>query len=445
MVKKLVLLAVALSTVLAAIPVMAATRPTDIAVAASYQDDSAQESTESESVAPVPVGPLAPGERFTSDTFAIEVQDVDVSSSLVRHDYMELRVAVAFLNNSAAPIPYSPTAFSGEYTYPRLEVIDSEGLVYPVNRRIADHALAGSFLPSIPSGLPAHWTVGYQVPTNQSSSLSIQAVVDGNVVATWDLNADPVALSGWDAPDGATVVGIGDRFDWSEGLSINFHTTYGDSCGDPNIVVSAGNGKVFGTVTSSATVDTLFPNVLYPEIPFYAVWADGSTANYQGVEDTDFLFSDISDVFTGDTTSIEPGPETWDVLWNDGLNNRESDERVILAPGTEHDFSVEFTLPRDSRLVDPQANPVAMYTITPDGSAYWVDLADAQDFDAEFLFSSYVDFDTLTDQERADLDTAMESFACGQATPTRFLATLDGTATYWLFDNIPAPVVEEGF
>ena len=444
MVKKLVLLAVALSTVLAAIPVMATTRPTDVAVSASYQDDSAQESTESEVIVADPVGPLAPGERFNGDVFAIEIQGVDVSASLVRTDYVEVRIAVAYQNNSAAPIPYSPTAFAGEYTYPRLELVDGEGIVYPLNRRIADHTVAGSDVPSIPVGLPGHWTVGYQVPATQSTPMSIQLVEGDNVTATWDLEAGPVALAGWDAPDGTSVVTIGQEIEWSDGLTIDFHTVYGDACGDPYMVVSAGNGIVFGTITSSATADTLFPNVLYPNIPFYAVWADGSSARYQGVEEADFLFTDLSSV-TADTADAFDGIEEQGILLGAGLNNRESDERVIMAPGTTHSFAVEFTLPRDSRLVDPQADPVAMYTITPDGTSYWVDLADAQSFDAEFFFDDSVDFDSLTEAEVQFLDKAMESFACGQASPTRYLGTLDGVATYSLFENIPTPVTEESF
>ncbi len=444
MVKKLVLLAVALSTVLAAIPVMAATRPTDVAVSASYQDDSAQESTESEAIVADPVGPLAPGERFNADAFAIEIQAVDVSTSLVRTDYVEVRVAVAYQNNSAAPIPYSPTAFAGEYTYPRLELVDGEGIAYPLNRRIADHTVAGSDVPSIPVGLPGHWTVGYQIPATQSSPMSIRLVDGGNVTATWDLEAGPVALAGWDAPDGASVVNIGQEIEWSDGLTIDFHTVYGDACGDPYTVVSAGNGTVFGTVTSSATADTLFPNVLYPNIPFYAVWADGSSARYQGVDEADSLFKDLSSVSAGTADAFDPFEEE-SVLFDIGLNNRESDERVILAPGTTHSFAVEFTVPRDSRLVDPQADPVAMYTVTPSGTGYWVDLAGAQSFDTEFVFGDSVDLDSLTAAEIQFLDEIVESFACDQASPTRYLGTLDGVATYSLFENIPTPVAEENF
>jgi len=272
MVRKLVLLAVALSTVLAAIPVLAATRPTDIATA-SYQDSRSESSPSvvglpgvlgllgAQSVSAVS-GQLAPGQRYSGDGFALEVQNIDISTSLVREGYLEVRIGVAYQNNGASPIPYSATAFAGEDGYPQLQMIDDEGVVYPLDRTIADHAVAGSDLPSIPVGLPGHWTVGYQVPETQATDLAIQLVQERSVVATWDLDADSVSLQGWAAPDGAMVVGVAEDIAWSDGLVVDFHTTYGDACGDPYSVVSAGNAKVIGTVTSSAVTDTLFPNVL---------------------------------------------------------------------------------------------------------------------------------------------------------------------------------------
>ena len=448
MVRKLVLLAVALSTVLAAIPVLASTRPTDIASSAGTPDLRVSSSTnQTPGVARVagiqtgsPVsGQLAPGQRHVADSFALEVQGIDISTSLVREGYLELRIAVAYQNNSASPIPYSATAFAGEYTYPKLEVIDDEGVVYPLDRRIADHAVAGSDLPSIPVGLPAHWTVGYQVPETQASDLAIQLVEDGTVLATWDLDAGPVGLEGWSAPDGATQVGVSEDIDWSEGLTVDFHTVYGDSCGDPYSVVSAGTGKVIGTVTSTAVTDTLFPNVLYPNIPFYAIWADGSSAHYQNVLDADYLFLELGDVISGDPSKFEPGVETNSVIFDATVNNVESNERVIMPPGSEHIFDLEFGLPRDSRLVDPQANPVALYAINPDGVSYWVDLANAADLNAEFIFGDSFDFDTISKADREALEDLTEAFACTESAPVRYLGTIDGLADYRVVTGIDFP------
>lgn len=450
MVRKLVLLAVALSTVLAAIPVLASTRPTDIASSASATDPrvrSSDVSLSSSRVAAIqtgsPVsGQLAPGERHVADGFALEVQGVDISTSLVREGYLELRIAVAYQNNGVGPVPYSATAFAGEYTYPELEVIDDEGVVYPLDRSVADLAVAGSDLPSIPVGLPAHWTVGYQVPETQASDLAIQLVQAGTVLATWDLDAAPVALDGWTAPDGATEVGVSDDIAWSDDLTVDFHTTYGDSCGDPYSVVSAGNGKVIGTVTSTAVTDTLFPNVLYPSVPFYAVWADGSSAHYQNVLDADYLFLELGDVISGDPSKFEPGVETNSVIFDATVNNVESNEKVIMPPGSEHIFDLEFGLPRDSRLVDPQANPVALYAITPDGVSYWVDLSGAADLDAEFIFGDSFDFDTIKPADRALLEDLTEAFACTESVPVRYLGTIDGLADYRVVTGIGFPVSE---
>lgn len=448
MVRKLVLLVVALSTVLAAIPVLASTRPTDVAVPINPQDSLAVASSDAslgsarlaglQTVSPVS-GQLAPGQRHVADGFALEVQGTDISTSLVREGYLELRIAVAYQNNGVAPIPYSATAFAGEYTYPQLELIDDEGVVYPFDRSIADHAIAGSDLPSIPVGLPAHWTVGYQVPETQASDLALQLVQAGSVLATWDLDATPVGLAGWGAPDGAEVVGVGQDIAWSDGLVVDFHTTYGDSCGDPYSVVSAGNGKVIGTVTSSAIVDTLFPNVLYPVVPFYAIWEDGSSAHYQNVLDADYLFVDVADVVSGDPDRFQPGIEKNSVLYDATVNNVESNEKVIMPPGSEHIFDLEFGLPRDSRLVDPQANPVAMYAITPDGTAYWVDLSNAADLDAEFIFRDSFDFAKIKDADRLTLEKLTEAFACTESVPVRYLGTIDGLANYRVVTGIPFP------
>lgn len=446
MVRKLVLLAVAVSTVLAAIPVLAATRPTDIATT-SYQDSESESSSSvvglpgilgAQSVSAVS-GQLAPGQRYTGDGFALEVQNIDISTSLVREGYLEVRIGVAYQNNGMSPIPYSATAFAGEYDYPELQMIDDEGVVYPLDRTIADHAVAGSDLPSIPVGLPGHWTVGYQVPETQASDLAIELVKDGSVVATWDLDADSVSLQGWAAPEGATVVGVTEDIAWSDGLVVDFHTTYGDACGDPYSVVSAGNAKVIGTVTSSAVTDTLFPNVQYPTIPFYAIWKDGSSAHYQNILDADYLYLDLADVITGDASKFQPGIETNNTIFDATVNNVESSEKVIMPPGSEHIFDLEFGLPRDSRLVDPQANPAAMYTITPDGTTYWVDLSGAADLDAEFLFGDSFDFNKINSAQRQLLEDLTEAFACTESVPVRYLGTLDGLADYRVITGIKFP------
>lgn len=450
MVRKLVLLVVALLTALAAIPVAAATRPADLDKVASIQEDSTEESDETmtdeeaDSIAPSS-GQLALGARFDGDAFAFEVQAVDLSTSLHRQGYQEVRVAVAFRNDGDAPIPYSATAFAGEYSYPSLELVDSAGEIYPLDRSNSNMAVAGSYLTSVPVGLPAHWTVGYQVPQMQSDDLAVRLMVDGNPVATWDLESTPVDLTGWEAPAGATTQSAGDSIAWDDDLTISFHTTYAKACGDAYSVVSAANASVFGTITSSATVDAYFPAVQYPSVPFFAIWEDGSTSKYETVFNGDFWFVEVADVVSGDDVFV--GLENPQVVWDVTNNDFQTAERMIITPATSNNFGLDFTVPRDSRVVDPEAAPVAMYLLTQNGEALWLDLADTQEFDLDLFGRAlyHDEFDDFTKAQREGLQEVFDATACGTATPSRYLNTMFGTSVYFPVRGISGVVVTEGF
>lgn len=444
MVKKLVLLAVALTTVLAAIPVLAA--PRSATVAASYQEESsvltddAEESAEEAAqteTAIEPVGPLALGDRFEADTFALEIQAADVSTSTQRHGYMEVRVSVAMRNDTAQPLAYSPTGLSGETGYPAIELEDSEGVVYAFDRSDPDLSVAGSSVSSILPGTPAHWTVGFQVPDAQSDEMTVHVVSNGARLASWDLGSEPVDTAGWSGPTDLVQVNVGQTMQWSDDVSVSFNLVYGNACGDPYAVISGGGAFVLVDVENSGVTDAYFPNIQYPAPSFVAVWEDGSSAKLGNVWNwIDTTFEDIAER-GDDFTFAESVAISAEEFVPDSLTG----EKIVIAPSHAHSFALGFGVPRDSRLVDPTANPVALYASTPSGELWWVDLSDAPEWDAERQFHE-VDFATIGDAQRQNLEEQNALVSCGFASPVRSMDTIDGVSDYRLETDIRAPQQE---
>ena len=135
------------------------------------------------------------GERFSGPGWELEVQDAFSVRSPDRADYTEVRVGVAMTTTSTA-LPYLFNGLTGGNGYPELTLRDSSGehRTIPVTDPGA-HLLPGSVLSLMLPGVPARWTVGFEVPTAFASTLLLDASWDGQVVATWDLRGPLLALT----------------------------------------------------------------------------------------------------------------------------------------------------------------------------------------------------------------------------------------------------------
>lgn len=377
MVRKLMLFAVVSFTAFAAIPVAAARPGTP--VNAAYQSDS-----EETTAAPPVVVSLDLGERFEGDGFALEVQDAHIVPSIVRTDYLDIRLAVAFQNLGDVALPFSPVALSGEPGYPTLQLVDDEGVVQELDRRDPYRmAVPGSSLQNIPSGLPAHWTLGFEASSEQASQLTVQAVSDGFVVAEWDVLSTPRPLQGWTAPAGATEADTGDTIAWDDAVTLSFDSLGTVACGLADLVHSATSSYVIFDVENSDVVERAFPAVQYPAIPMIAVWDDGTTARH--IESAGIVTQPTSDIvnynsFAGDLTDDEK-----DIVTDEFMNTRPGPEFNMVPPQVQNAVIASvFTASRDSRLADVLETPSALYLLPPDGNPVWLDLSNtANMFDTE--------------------------------------------------------------
>lgn len=406
MVRKFVLLAIAIFMALATIPIVAAARPGNPAVAALQGDDSQQSSQDiafaqtDQTQEVTPPEELVLGERFTSEGFALEVQSFYTSKSLVRQNYSEIRVGVAFQNLGEESLLFSPIALSGEQGYPSLSVVDSAGEEYPLETRNPYRfAVPGSNLQHIPAGLPAHWTLGWQVPETQDSELTLRATWQENVVAEWNLLTAPRTLAGFDAPAGVVVGRAGEDIAWSEvttridppipaegeeraeptfesepQLTIRIQVSETFTCGAASLVYSAAAGTIYADVTNVHTRDAIFPGVGYPEIPMYAIWTDGTSARYGGsgvyLEDEPLTsFSGLGFLTNAEREQAE--------VANDFFVRRldeVGDGQQIVAPGIVAHRALFFGAARDSRLVDVEEPPSAIMLLPPAGDPIWIDV-----------------------------------------------------------------------
>ncbi len=395
MVRKLMLLAVVSLTAFAAIPVAAA-KP-GLPVNAVFQSDNDE----------VPVAPdvvsLDLGERFVGDGFALEVQRAFIVPSIVRTDYLDVRVAVAFQNLGDTPLPMSPIALSGEPGYPSLQLVDDEGVVQELDRSDPYRmAVPTSSLTNIPPGLPAHWTLGFEASSEQASELTVQAVSDGFVVAEWDVLSTPRPLTGWSAPAGVTEASRGDSIEWDDAVTLEFESQGTFACGLADLVFSATTSFVFFDIENSDVVERAFPAVQYPAVPMIAVWEDGTTARH--VESAGFVEQPTTDIvnyskFAGDLTDDEKA-----IIQDEAMNMRPGPEFNMVPPQVQRATMVSsFLAASDSRLADVLDTPIALYLTPPEGNPVWLDLSNTTN--------------------RFDTKEEAENPSCGFGTPSVELGT----------------------
>lgn len=389
MIRKSMLFSAALLAALAAIP--ASARP-DSVVPVSTQAAALQVDAGSGEL-------LSPGERFVGDSFSIEAQDLYTARSLTRTGYDEVRVPVTFVNDSADTMLYSAVALAGNDGFPEVQLRDSAGVAHAIDTRSPGNAAApGSNVTVLPPGLPAHWTLGFQVPSAFTSSLGLEVVQDGTVVATFDLTGDPQPLAGYDMPAGAVAADFGDTVTWSNGVELTFSTVETVACGAPEIVHSAVSTIIEVTVGNTDVVDQFFPEVRHPSVVGYAIWADGSSGRFVGA-------TTVFPAFPEDATVQEMNE-----LMADGVRsipNVRASHEIVVPPGFDLNLGLVFQTPRDSRFVDVTSDPIALWLTSPEGSEIWVDLTSAPVSNFE------VPEDFQTD------------VACAFGQPTLFLNTAD--------------------
>lgn len=388
MIRKSMLLTAALLAALAAIP--AAARP-DSAAPGVAQSPPAQVDTEADQ--------LDLGERFAGDGFSFEVQDVYTARSLIRTGYDEVRVPVTFVNEGGDAMAYSTVGLAGIDGYPTVQLRDSAGVVHPVDTRDPGNSVApGSNLTVVPDGMPVHWTVGFQVPSAYTPSMSLEVVVNQSVVASFSLTGQPRSLEGFSAPVGADQADFGDTVAWGDGVDVTFRSVETVACGAAELVHSAVSTIVEVRLENTDVVDQLFPAVRHPGVTGYAIWEDGSSGRYVGATT---IFPPIPDGATNQQVNE---------LTAQGIRsipNAQAAHEIVVPPGFPLDLGLVFQTPRDSRFVDVTDDPVALWLTPPGGNAVWVDLTSAPTSDFE------VDEDVQTD------------VACAFGQPALFLNTAD--------------------
>ena len=338
----LITLAFVVGAIAAGSSLTSASAPTGIALAQDTETPPVQ-----------PVEHLLLGERYSSDAWEIEVQDAFVADSIDRAAYVEVRASVAFRNLGGAPVPYEWAALTGMRGFPKLQIVDQEGVIYPIDAGEAGNTLLpGSNLVSMEPYVPARWTIGFEVNGPQSSALSIEALWDGVVVAEWDVYSEPRPVEGWSAPPDAEVVdATTSRFDWTDsvGISLLDHGTL--ACGAVDAQAAFSRFAACFALDNGDIRDGLFPDVRHPEPTAIAIWADGSSARHVSISGS---------IVVG----LEPDAGY-------AVINARSLEQIVVPADVIVSGFMDFTLPRDGRFSDPSQPPAAVLFFPPFGAPQW--------------------------------------------------------------------------
>ncbi len=309
---------------------------------------------------------LALGERFVTQEFDLEVQDAFTVESPVRPGWNELRVSVVIRFGASTGF-YSGAALTGEHGYPELQAVDSSGSVRTLGPEYPRfNQVQGSNLTYQPPWIPARWTLGFQVPTSFVAE-SLQAVMHGTVVATWDLTAAGKAASAWRQPLEFTSARFGDELDWEEDVEITPLAAATEVCGDPQYGHVTTLTSVWFEITNAGLEDALWPNVHYPETWAIAIWDDGASARVR-VDTLDGVLLDSDDETDEEIAAAA----------EEQASRQLTPEMVAVPPFQSIRQVADFAVHRDGRFVDPAAGPIALVIYPPNGSQIWLDLSGVQ-------------------------------------------------------------------
>lgn len=292
---------------------------------------------------------LGTGDVWRAQGFDMTVHDFLTAGSPVLAGVSEVRVAVSLRNTSEEPLPFSEAAFFSDREYAELRLLDSDGVATGIDVMRPNRGTAPmARLHQIEPGMTARWVVGFRVPTPNVSSLTLEAIQQGLVRASWSLSPAASEVS-WMGPD-LDRVAIGDSIAWSEQLEVTPGKVGSFVCGDPSIEVVSQIVAVTLTVTNSAPAYVEWPGVRLPDEPAIASWSDGSSAAV------------ALETFSGES----------DGLW------RHSGEWGFVPPLAELERAFVFAVPRDGRLGDVDSLPSGVALFTAAGQALWLDLSGAE-------------------------------------------------------------------
>ncbi|MEE8330738.1 MAG: hypothetical protein V3R84_03120 [Acidimicrobiia bacterium] len=327
-----------------------------LAPAQAQSGDAPSEETTAVATAAAPAALLqiARSDTLTTGTWDMAVGDVFAAISPIRRGYTEVRIGLNMTNIGDTDAGYRIDGFFTDPTYPRLSLIDANGTKY---RLLPVHStrglLPGSTLSTVPSGMTARWTVGFQVPTAYASDLELAvAGTEGSVA--FDLSSAAGGAT-TEQPANMLAVSIGDEIPWGDALSVSAFDHGSLVCGDPNTQLAAQIVAVGFEVGNRTLSDADWPGVRFPENLAIAQWADGGSARM------------AFETFAGDFDPLLKWAEDAVRIpaGGDGVSASDTYKRAML-----------FAVPRDARLGDNTVDdaPIGIW-LQPEGTdAVWLEL-----------------------------------------------------------------------
>jgi len=308
------------------------------APAYSLQTDDAETIT-------APTAELTLGQVFAGSDYSMSITRAFTEPSPTRLGYTEVRASLSLQNTGETPIIFSDAIFLDGNGYPDLALRDANGDTHILDIWRPQYGSApGADIISIKPGLSARWTIGFQVPTESISELSIEALNGDTVAASWDLLSAETAVA-WDAPT-ASIVQIGESFAYDDGVNLTATGIGSFICGDPQIETVSHIMTVTFAVDNTTHTDYRWPASMYPDPSIIVQWADGSAA------------AASVETFRGESETLP----------------RASGFGSFIPPAFDEDRALVFAAPRDARMVDINALPSGVYIETPLGETVWVDL-----------------------------------------------------------------------
>jgi hypothetical protein len=303
-----------------------------------------------------PPAQLGRSDTFVTGTWELAVDQVFSAPSPIRNGYTEVRVGLTMRNIGDAEAVYHADGFFGAAGYPRLDLTDGAGNAGPLRGSHSTRALLpGSMLSTVPPGLTARWTIGFQVPSAFTDTLTLN-VHGAEGDAAFDLSS-AVGPAQIGAPEGVATISLGEGVDWGEDFALSAFDFGTLMCGDPNRQLAMQIVAVGFEVGNKTGLDADWPGVRFPDNVAVAVWPDGASAR--------FAF----ETFAGDFEPLFKWSEDA-ARFPAGGNDDE--------PSATYRRAMLFAVPRDGRLVDADAGPVGLWLQPPGSdSALWLDLPSA--------------------------------------------------------------------
>lgn len=298
------------------------------ALAQSEDAPSEEPAAVATTAAPAALLQIARGDTVTVGTWEIAVGEVFTAVSPIRVGYAEVRIGLTMTNVGGADASYRFDGFFTDPTYPRLSLVDGNGTAYRLLPAHSTRALLpGSALMTVPPGMTARWTAGFQVPSAYATNLElVVAGTDGEAVfALSGAGGIPVP----EQPADMSILSSGDEIPWGNALSVSMFDHGSLVCGDPNTQLVTQIVAVGFEVGNRGASNAAWPGGGFPDNLAIAQWADGGSARMSSetfAGDFDPLFK-----LADDAALIPAG--------GDGVSPSQTYKRAML-----------FAVPRDARI-----------------------------------------------------------------------------------------------